>query len=156
VVFREKFANRAFGHSLGWDEIELTVSPDCDYKLAEKRLLETVEKVFSQYSDAAQGGSREMGRRLHLELEPPRPQSRLRISSDAIRLCVRYPVDVRMRAKIADEISRRLLETLKHEPAIRLVPQVSGAIRAGEIPAGGSAEADEPAPARAASPTAKR
>ncbi len=133
VVFREKFANRAYGTSLGWDELELTVSPDCDYALAEKKLVGAVEEVFSRYRDAARSGSREMERRFHLRLEPPRPQSRLSIGSDAIRLSVRYPVDVRMRAQITDEISRRLLDSLKREPSIRLVPNTTPALRAGPI-----------------------
>jgi small-conductance mechanosensitive channel len=132
VVFREKFANRAYGTNLGWDEIELTVSPDCDYQLAEKRLLEAVEQVFSRYRDAARSGSREMERRFNLQLEPPRPQSRLRIASDAIRLSVRYPVDVRMRAEVTDEISRRLLESIKSEPSIRMVPPGTPAIQQAE------------------------
>jgi len=139
VVFREKFANRAYGTSLGWAELELTVAPDCDYQLAEKLLLQAVEEVFSRYRDAARSGSREMERRFNLRLEPPRPQSRLRISSDAIRLSVRYPVDVRMQVQVTDEISRRVLESLMREPRIRLAPNATAAILRAEPADSGAA-----------------
>jgi small-conductance mechanosensitive channel len=122
VVFREKYANRAYGTSLGWDEIELSVSPDSDYRLAEKRLLEVVEEVFARYRDVARAESREMERRFNIRMEPPRPQSRLKVDNDAVRLSVRYPVDARMRNQVADDISRRLLDSLKRDPSIRLVP----------------------------------
>ncbi|MFI5353219.1 MAG: mechanosensitive ion channel family protein [Candidatus Binatales bacterium] len=140
VVFREKFANRAYGTSLGWAELELTVAPDCDYQLAEKLLLQAVEEVFSRYRDAARSGSREMERRFNLRLEPPRPQSRLRIGSDAIRLSVRYPVDVRMQVQVTDEISRRVLESLMREPRIRLAPHAAAAILRAEPADSGAAE----------------
>ena len=139
VVFREKFANRAYGTSLGWAELELTVAPDCDYQLAEKLLLQAVEEVFSRYRDAARSGSREMERRFNLRLEPPRPQSRLRIGSDAIRLSVRYPVDVRMQVQVTDEISRRVLESLMREPRIRLAPHAAAAILRAEPADSGAA-----------------
>lgn len=122
VVFREKYANRAYGTSLGWDEIELSVAPDSDYRLAEKRLLEVVEEVYARYRDVARAESREMERRFNVRMEPPRPQSRLKVSNDAVRLCVHYPVDARMRSQVADDISRRLLDSLKRNPSIRLVP----------------------------------
>lgn len=128
AVFREKFANRTHDTSLAWDEIELTVSPDCDYRLAEKRMLEAVEERFAHYRDAARIESRTLERRFNLRMEPPRPQSRLKIASDAIRLNVRYPVDARVRARVADEISRRILEMLKAEPTIRLAPSAAAAI----------------------------
>ena len=139
VVFREKFANRAYGTSLGWAELALTVAPDCDYQIAEKLMLEAVEEVFSRYRDAARSGSREMERRFNLRLEPPRPQSRLRIASGAIHLSVRYPVDVRMQLQVTDEISRRVLEALMREPRIRLAPSAAAAIlRAEPADSGGA------------------
>jgi hypothetical protein len=92
-------------------------------------LLAAVEEVFSHYRDAARSGAREMEKRFNLQLEPPRPQSRMRIGSDAIHLSVRYPVDVRMRVQVTDEISRRLLEAIRNEPSIRLVPPAAPAIQ---------------------------
>jgi len=139
VVFREKFFNRAYGTSLGWAQLELTIAPDCDYHLAEKLLLQAVEEVFSRYRDAARSGSREMEQRFHLRLEPPRPQSRLRIGSDAIRLSVRYPVDVRMQVQVTDEISRKVLESLMREPSIRLAPNAAAAILRAEPADSGAA-----------------
>ncbi len=91
-------------------------------------MLKAVEEVFSRYRDAARSGSREMERRFNLRLEPPRPQSRLRIASDAIHLTVRYPVDVRMQVQVTDEISRRVIESLMREPRIRLAPSAAAAI----------------------------
>ncbi len=161
VVFHEKFFNRAYGTSHGWAELELTVAPDCDYQLAEKLMLDAVEEVFSRYRDAARSGSREIERRFNLRLEPPRPQSRLRITSDAIHLTVRYPVDVRMQVQVTDEISRRVIESLMREPRIRLAPSAAAAILRAEPADSGVAPSvatpltvATPAPQAAVSPAA--
>ncbi|MFZ0889170.1 MAG: mechanosensitive ion channel family protein, partial [Candidatus Binataceae bacterium] len=152
VVFRDKFANRAYGTGLGWDEIELMISPDCDYRMVEKRLTEAVDEVFARYRDVARAESRQMARRFNLKMEPPRPQSRIKLSPEGVRLTVRYPVDVRVRNQVMDEISRRLLDSFKRDPSIRLIPQAAANLQPnpdGVQPAAGQTQEPPPPAARA-------
>jgi small-conductance mechanosensitive channel len=129
-VFRDKFATHAPGTTIMWDEIKLTMAPDCDYRLAEKRLVEVVEDVFARYRENAKRQYYEMERRLNIRLDSPKPQSRLRVSAAGVEITVRYPVDIRNRAQVGDEIARRLIDAFERETKLRLVAQTPPNIQA--------------------------
>lgn len=150
VVFQPNanFFKQAPGTSFIWNELRLGLAPDCDYRLAEKRLMEVVDQVFAGYRDTVHDQCRAMERQLNLRLETPKPQSRLRLSRSGIEMIIRYPVDARSAVQIADEVSRRLLDTIKQEPGLRLVTLSTPNIQAGApaSPGGGGAaeESEEP------------
>ncbi|MGD0073769.1 MAG: hypothetical protein ABSD31_05455 [Candidatus Binataceae bacterium] len=123
VVFQPNasFFKQAPGSNFVWNEVRLGLSPGCDYRLAETRLMEVVTKIFERYRDAVHRQCRAMERQLHVQIEPPAPQSRLRLSQSGIEMVIRYPVEARNAVQIADEVSRRLLDALNLEPGLRLV-----------------------------------
>jgi small-conductance mechanosensitive channel len=132
-VFREKFLNHP-GHSLIiWRELRFTLSPECDYRVVEKQLLEVVEEVFARYRDAARSQLQEIERNLNTRIDTGRPQSRVRLAAEGLQITLRFPVDVRSEAQVVDEISRRLLDYIEREPRLRFVP--SGAPNIQSIPA---------------------
>jgi len=99
----------------------LTLAPDCDYRLAERRLFEVVSEVCTRYRDAIQRECRGLERDLNVSIETPRPTSRLRLSDAGIEIAIRYPVQFKNASQTSDEIARRLVDALKREPALRLV-----------------------------------
>jgi len=121
AVFKEKFVNRGYGTAFAWRDVTLTIGPECDYRLAEKTMLEVVEDVFAKYRDQARRDSRDMERRLNLRVDAPRPHGRINVTPSGTQISVNYPVDVHNQASVADEISRRLLDAFKREPSLRLV-----------------------------------
>ncbi len=123
VVFQTNgnFFKQAPGSDFTWNEFSLTLAPDCDYRLVERRILELVEEVYARYRDQLLRQYREMERDLNLTLESPRPQSRLRIGESGIGMMIRYPAEIRQTVQVADEISRRLLDALDREPGLQLV-----------------------------------
>jgi small-conductance mechanosensitive channel len=123
IVFQPhvNFFKQAPGTSFMWNELRLALAPDCDYRLAEKRLMEVVEQVFDRYRETVHRQCRVMERQLHVGVEPPSPQCRLRLSQTGIEMVIRYPVEVQSAVQVADEVSRRLLDTIKQEPGLRLV-----------------------------------
>ena len=114
------FFKQAPGTSFVWNEFRLTLSPECDYRLAEKRLLEVVEDVYARYRDTVQRQYSELERDLSMKFESPRPQSRLRLGTNGIELTIRYPADTRYAVQVADEISRRALDAIAQDPALSL------------------------------------
>jgi small-conductance mechanosensitive channel len=122
AVFKEKFVNRGYGTAFTWRDVSLTIGPECDYRLAEKTMLEVVEDVFAKYRDQARRDSRDMERRLNVRVDAPRPHGRINVTSSGTQISVNYPVDVHNQASVVDEISRRLLDAFKREPSLRLVP----------------------------------
>src|SRR5581483_2202618 len=122
IVFQPNgnFFRQAPGTSFVWNEFKLTLAPECDYRLAEKRLLEVVDDVYARYRDTVQRQYRELERDLNLRLESPRPQSRLRLGQSGIEMTIRYPADTRHAVQVSDEISRRVLDAIAHDPALTL------------------------------------
>ena len=122
IVFQANgnFCRQTPGTNFAWNEFKLTLAPECDYRLAEKRLIEVVENVCSPYGDTVQSQYRELERDLNMKLESPRPQCRIRLGQNGIEMTIRYPADTRHAVQIADEISRRVLDAIAHEPALTL------------------------------------
>jgi small-conductance mechanosensitive channel len=147
VVFQPNgnFFKQAPGMSFVWNEIRLTLAPDCDYRLAEKRVVDAIDEVFARYRDRVQRDFRYLEANLHVLLETPRPQSRLQLTASGLDMIVRYPADVRTATQIADEVSRRVLDAIHREPGLQLVAPSPANIQPVAPPTDGAEE--EPAPA---------
>ncbi len=149
VVFQPNgnFFKQAPGMGFIWNEVRLTLAPDCDYRLAEKRVIDAVDEVFARYRDRVQRDFRYLEADLHVLLETPRPQSRLQLTSSGLDMIIRYPADVRAATQIADEVSRRVLDAIRREPALKLVAPAPANIQPIEPPVeeDGTAADDKPA-----------
>jgi small-conductance mechanosensitive channel len=123
VVFQPSgsFSRQLPGSDFAWNELRMTLAPECDYRLAERRLIEIVSDVFKRYRETLEREYRGLERNLNQPIEAPRPQSRLRLSEAGIELVIRYPVQFKHATQTADEIARRLVDALKREPALKLV-----------------------------------
>lgn len=117
-----------------WNEVSLILAPDCDYRLAEKCLLEAVDGVFARYREGIQRQYLSAARSLNMMLDSPKPQSRLALSQTGLAVTIRYPAETRGAVQIADEVSRRLLDAIAREPTLRLVGQGIPNIRSASTP----------------------
>ncbi len=154
IVFQSNgnFFNQLPGSHYMWNELRLTLAPDCDYRLAEQRVVEVINGVFTRFRDSIQRDYHNVERNLNLQFESPRPQSRLQFIDAGIEIVVRYPVPLRATAQAADEITRRLIDAINREPELRLVPQSNPALQravneADGAAAGPSSAAAAPVPA---------
>jgi small-conductance mechanosensitive channel len=125
IVFQPSgnFFKQAPGTSFLWNEVRLTLAPNIDYRLAEKRLLEVVDEVFARYRDRVMRDYRHLERDLNIMLETPKPQSRLNLSKAGLEIVIRYPAETYSAPQITDEISRRVLDAIDREPSLRMAPQ---------------------------------
>ncbi len=123
VVFQPSgnFYKQAPGISFVWNEVRLTLAPDCDYRLAEKRLVDAVDDVFSRYRDKVQSEFRHLEADLHVLLDTPRPTSRMTLTSSGLEIVIRYPAGVRTSYQVADEVTRRVLDAIRRDPSFKLV-----------------------------------
>jgi len=131
VVFQTNgnFFKQLPGSTFTWNELRLTLAPECDYRLAEKRLVEVVNDVFARYRDAVQREYRGIERELNLRIETPRPQSRLQLGANGIEIVIRYPAQLQSAVQTSDEIARRLVDAIKREPGLKLVAAATPAIQ---------------------------
>jgi small-conductance mechanosensitive channel len=109
------------GTNFVWHEVAMTVSPESDYRRAEQRMLEAVESIFAEYQGKIEQQYHEMERSLTQQMDAPRPQSRLRLTSSGLEIVVRYPLDLAEAATIDDHVTRKLLEVLEQEPELKVV-----------------------------------
>jgi small-conductance mechanosensitive channel len=125
IVFQPSgnFFKQAPGTSFIWNEVRLTLAPDVDYRLAEKRILDAVDEVFARYRDRVMRDYRHLERDLNIMLETPKPQSRLQLSQNGLEIVIRYPTETYTAPQITDEISRRVLDAINREPNLRLAAQ---------------------------------
>jgi small-conductance mechanosensitive channel len=148
IVFQPSgnFFKQAPGTSFVWNEVRLTLAPDIDYRLAEKRLLDAVDEVFARYRDRVMRDYRHLERDLNIMLETPKPQSRLHLSRDGLEIVIRYPAETYTAPQITDEISRRVLDAINREPSLRLAQQGIANIESQVPPPAAPEEgADQPA-----------
>ena len=136
IVFQPSgnFFKQAPGTSFVWNEVRLTLAPDIDYRLAEKRLLDAVDEVFARYRDRVMRDYRHLERDLNIMLETPKPQSRLHLSKDGLEIVIRYPAETYTAPQITDEISRRVLDAINREPSLRLAQQGTANIQSQVLP----------------------
>jgi small-conductance mechanosensitive channel len=131
VVFQANgnFFKQAPGASFTWKEVRLTLAPECDYRLAEKQLVDVVNDVYARYRDAVQRESRALETTLNVPLETPKPQSHMNLSDTGLEMVIRYPVQTMAAAQTVDEISRRLVDAINRDPNLRLVSQAAPSIQ---------------------------
>jgi hypothetical protein len=131
IVFQSNgnFYKQLPGANFTWNELRLTLAPDCDFRLAEKRLVEVVNEVFVRYRDSVQREYRGVERELNIRIETPRPQSRLQVGENGIEIVVRYPVQLPNAVQTSDEIARRLLDAIRREPRLKLAVQGTPSIQ---------------------------
>jgi small-conductance mechanosensitive channel len=121
IVFQGNgnFFRQAPGTNFVWNEFKLTLAPECDYRLAERRLMEVVDDVYTRYRDTVQRQYQQLERALNMAVESPHPRSRIQLGQNGIEMSIRYPVDTHHAGQVADEISRRVLDAIADEPALR-------------------------------------
>ena len=103
-----------------WRELRFTVSPDCDFRVLEKQLLEVVEAVFARYRDSAQSQLLAMQRNLNVRIDSTRPQSRVRLGAAGLEITLRYPVDARNEVQVARDFPPPArLAGARNPPALR-------------------------------------
>jgi small-conductance mechanosensitive channel len=88
-----------------WHEVSLTVPADSDFRATQSKMLAAVERVFARYSPAIEQQHRDMDRLLGMTTPPPRPHSRLRVSSGGMEIRVRYPVEIENAGEIDDRVA---------------------------------------------------
>ncbi|HKV95279.1 MAG TPA: mechanosensitive ion channel family protein [Candidatus Angelobacter sp.] len=123
------------GTNFLWHEIMLTLDSKADYRQVEKRMLETVNKVFAEYKDRIEAQRRNVELSLNSSLRSFMPESRLHLTQTALEVVVRYPVELGNAAEIDDRITRELVDAVERDPKLRLQISAGPSIKVEEQPA---------------------
>jgi small-conductance mechanosensitive channel len=131
VFFQPSAMYKQFpGIDYTWSALSLTMAADCDYQLVEKRLLAAVESVYAEYKDEIERQYRAAQASMDLHAPMPRPQGSLRFTDAHVEFVVRYPVQIRRMAEIADRLTRELVAAIESEPKLKLAAGTAPRIQA--------------------------
>jgi len=110
------------GTSFVWHEINLTFSPEGDYRMVQERIETAVDTALKDHREEMERQMRHMEQTVHsisaIEL---RPRTRLHITVSAIDVTVRYPVGLQNAADIDDRVMREIYAAIDQEPKLKLV-----------------------------------
>lgn len=110
------------GTNFLWHEITLTINAEINYRDAEQRLLEVVNKVFEEYREQMEIQRRGMERALNsVTIAAFKPESHLRLTPSGLEILIRYPVELTNAADIDDRITRELLNAIEDDPKLTLL-----------------------------------
>jgi small-conductance mechanosensitive channel len=107
------------GTEYAWHEVVVQIAPQGNHKAAQEKLVAAVNSVYSKYRDEIQRQHRGIERRVDIQLQVPHPEARLQFADAGLELLVRYPVDLRRAPEIDEEMTRKILELVQTDEALK-------------------------------------
>ena len=130
VLFQPSaFYKQMPGTEYVWHEVAMTLTPDGDHLLAEKRLMSAVQSIFAEYKASIDAQHERAMQTLHVTLDRPQPEGRLRFVDAGVEFVIRYPVELDRASLIDDQMTRKLLDTINEEPKLKFAASATPRIQ---------------------------
>ena len=107
------------GTAYAWHEVVVKLERGADYTLAEGKLLEAVNSVYSQYRDSLEQQHQTLEGLFAVPMSAPSPHARLQLGEDRLDLVVRYPVVLHRESEIDNQVAQKVVETIENLPDLR-------------------------------------
>jgi small-conductance mechanosensitive channel len=121
------------GTEYAWHEVAVLIAPDGNHKAAQEKLVSAVNAVYSEYRDEIESQHATIERRVDIQIEAPRPEARLQFADAGLELLVRYPVEIRKAPDIDEEMTRKVLELIETDAALKAAvsgnPKIRSAVK---------------------------
>jgi len=121
------------GTEYTWHEVVVMIAPDGNHKVAQEKLVGTVTSVYSRYKDAIERQHAAIERHVDIQVERPSPEARLQFADAGLELLVRYPVEIRNAPDTDEEMTRKVLELIETDAALKAAvsgtPKIRSAVK---------------------------
>jgi small-conductance mechanosensitive channel len=107
------------GAAYAWHEVVVKLERGADYTLAEDKLLEAVNSVYSQYREGLERQHQTLEGLFAIPVSAPSPQARLQLGEDRLDLVVRYPVLLHRESEIDNQVAKKVVETIESLPDLK-------------------------------------
>lgn len=98
-----------------------------------EKLVRAVNEVYAGYREEIERQHAMIERRVDILIDAPRPEARLQFADAGLELLVRYPVEIRRAPDIDEEMTRKVLNLIESDPALKTVfsgtPKIRSAIK---------------------------
>ncbi len=118
------------GTAYAWHEIAVTLAANANVAAVEKKLLEAVNSVYSRYQHAIDHQHSLVQRLLDTPMATPTPASSVYFADTGPEFVVRYPVELQDAARIDDEVTRKLMDTIGSDADVKAAVSGSPKLRA--------------------------
>lgn len=121
------------GTEYAWHEVVVMIAPEGDHKIAQEKLIATVNGVYAPYRAEIERQHADIERRVDIQVAAPRPEARLQFADAGLELLVRYPVELRKAPDIDEEMTRKVLELIETDAALKSavsgIPKIRSAVK---------------------------
>jgi len=117
------------GTEYAWHEVVMMIAPNGNHKVAQEKLVATVNAVYSPHKEEIERQHADIERRVDIQVEMPRPEARLQFADAGLELLVRYPVEIRKAPDIDEEMTRKVLELIETDAELKAAVSGSPKIR---------------------------
>ncbi len=110
------------GASFVWHEVNLTFSPESNYRLVQERIETAIDIALKDYRPEMERQMRHMEKTLSsIHVIELMPKTSLHFTATGIEVTVRFPVALQNTAEIDDRVMRELYTAIEQEPKLELV-----------------------------------
>jgi len=120
VVFNKEVANYTEGFGFIWHEVPVLITFESDWKLAERLILDVLERDAPDVHGAAGATIRETARRYSIRVGTLTPTVYLTVRDSGVLLTARYLVEARTRRGREDRVWRSILDAFAEHPDVEL------------------------------------
>ena len=121
------------GTEYAWHEVVVRITPDGDHKMTQEKLVATVNAVYSKYREQIERQHATIEQHVDIQVDTPRPEARLQFSDTGLELLVRYPVEIRKAPDTDEEMTRKVLQLIETDPAVKAsvfgTPKIRSAVK---------------------------
>jgi small-conductance mechanosensitive channel len=121
------------GTEYAWHEVVVMIAPDGNHKEAQEKLVAAVNAVYSGYKEEIERQHANIERRVDIQVAAPRPEARLQFADAGLELLVRYPVEIRKAPDIDEEMTRKVLDLIETDAALKAsvagIPKIRSAVK---------------------------
>ncbi len=121
------------GTEYAWHEVVVMIAPNGNHKTAQEKLVAAVNTVYASYREEIERQHANIERRVDIQVEAPRPEARLQFADAGLELLVRYPVEIRKAPDIDEEMTRKVLELVETDEALKAAvvgtPKIRSAVK---------------------------
>jgi small-conductance mechanosensitive channel len=123
------------GTNFLWHEITLTLDSKSNYRQVEQRMMEAVNKIFTEYREKMELQRRNVEHSLNSSVAAFAPESRLHLTQTSLEIVIRYPVEMGNSGEIDNRVTREILDAMERDPDLRVQVSAGPTIRVEEQPA---------------------
>lgn len=102
-----------------WHEQSFTLNTETDYRQAEQKMLSVVNDVYQTYKGTIEEQHAAVSGSIHVSVDKPHPEARVRFVGNGVELLIRYPVEIKRASEIDDQITRKVLATISADPSLK-------------------------------------